>query len=114
MIRIDFIDEREILVEMSREVRGKELIEVFIYFREFIFVFFYRLFLREFLVGYLSFLGLLIGEFVGEVFMEEERELMEVYRVIMKGIVDGKEMSMEFFLFFYFFSLISKDNFGVL
>lgn len=113
-IRIDPIDEREILAEMSREVRGKELIEASTYLREPILVPLYRSPLREFLAGYLSSSGLLIGELVGEAFTEEERELTEVYRAIMKGIADGKETSTELSSFLYSLSLISKDNPGVL
>lgn len=70
--------------------------------------------MREFLAGYLSSSGLLIGELVGEAFTEEERELTEVYRAIMKGIADGKETSTELSSFLYSLSLISKDNPGVL
>lgn len=50
LIKIGFIDEREVIIEFLKEVSGKEFVEVFMYFREFMFVFFYKLLLREFMV----------------------------------------------------------------
>lgn len=113
-VKIDLIDERELLVELSGEVGGKELIEASTYLREPLLVPLYRPPLREFLADYLSSSGLLIGELVGEAFTEEERELTEVYRALMKGIADGKETSTELSSLLYSLGLISKDNPGVL
>jgi hypothetical protein len=113
-VRIDLIDEREILVELSGEVKERELIEAATYLREPLLVPLYRPPLREFLADYLSSSGLLIGELVGETFTEEERELTEVYRALIKGIADGKETSTELSSLLYSLGLISKDNPGVL
>ncbi len=113
-VRVGMIDEREILVELSRELDGRELVEASAYLREPLLVQPYRPPLREFLTDYLFSAGLMIRELIGETFTEEEKELTAVYEVIMKGIADGKRTSTELSSLLYARGLIEKDNPGVL
>ncbi len=113
-IKVGLIDEREILVELSRELGGRELVEASAYLREPLLIQPYRPPLREFLTDYLFSAGLMIRELIGETFTEEEKELTAVYEVIMKGIADGKRTSTELSSLLYSRGLIEKDNPGVL
>ncbi|WP_297480391.1 ATPase [Thermococcus sp.] len=113
-VRVGLIDEREILVELSRELGGRELVEASAYLREPLLIQPYRPSLREFLTDYLFSAGLMIRELIGETFTEEEKELTAVYEVIMKGIADRKRTSTELSSLLYSRGLIEKDNPGVL
>ncbi|WP_297071341.1 ATPase [Thermococcus sp.] len=94
-VRIGLIDEREILLELSKEVEGKELVEASTYLCEPILVPFYQPPLGEFLAKYLHSSGALVAEIVGEAFSEEELRLSEVYLAILHSIADGKSKSTE-------------------
>ena len=94
-LRIGLIDEREILLELSKEVEGKELVEASVYLREPILVPLYKPPLREFLAKYLHSSGALVAEVVGEAFSEEELRLSEVYLATLHSIADGKSKSTE-------------------
>jgi len=113
-VSVGLIDEREILVEMSKELRGKELIESAVYLREPILIQPFNPPLREFLPSYLHSAGVMIGELVGEVFSEEEKTVSEIYEAILRGVSDGKVTSTELSSLLYSRGLISKDNPGVL
>ncbi len=112
--KIGLIDEREILVELSRELEGKELVEASTYLREPLLVQPYRPPLREFLTNYLFSAAPMIKELIGEAFTEEEKELTAVYEAVMKGIASGKRTSTELSSLLYSRGLIEKDNPGVL
>ncbi len=108
------IDEREILVEMYKELRGKELVESAVYLREPLLIQPFKPPIREFLSSYLHSAGVMIGELVGEAFSEEEKTMTEIYEAILKGVSDGKLTSTELSSLLYSRGLISKDNPGVL
>jgi len=82
-------------VELSREVKGKELVEASVYLREPMLVPAYEPPLREFLEGFLASSGPVVGELIGETFTEEEVFFSEVYRAILHSIADGKSKSGE-------------------
>ncbi len=94
-VRIGLIDEREILLELSKEVKGKELVEAAVYLREPTLVPLYKPPLRGFLAKYLHSSGALVAEMVGEAFSEEELRLSEVYLAVLHSIADGKSKSTE-------------------
>lgn len=94
-IKVGLIDEREILVELSREVNGKELIEASTYLREPMLVPSYKPPLREFLTDYLHSSGPIIKDIIGETFTEEEIFFSEVYQGVLHSIADGKSKSGE-------------------
>ncbi|WP_240910999.1 ATPase [Thermococcus sp. MV5] len=94
-VKIDLIDEREILVEMSKELEGKELIETSVYLREPMLLPLYRPPMREFLSDYLRSSGPIIEDLIGETFTEEEIFFSEVYQAVFHSIADGKSKSGE-------------------
>ena len=113
-VQVGLIDERELLVELSGEVSGRELIEASAYLREPLLVPIYKKPLREFLTDYLHSSGSMVKELIGEAFTEEERELTAIYEAVMKGVADGKETSTELSSLLFSRGLIEKDNPGVL
>ena len=113
-LQVGLIDEREIIVELSREVAGRELIEASSYLREPLLVPIYKKPIREFLTDYLHSSGSMVKELIGEAFTEEERELTAIYEAVMKGVADGKETSTELSSLLFSRGLIEKDNPGVL
>jgi len=113
-IKIGLIDEREILVELSKELNGKELIEASVYLREPMLIPLYKPPLREFLAEFFTSSSSFMGELVGEVFNEEEHELTRVYLGLMMEIANGKRTSTELSSALFSRALIQKDNPGVL
>ncbi len=113
-VKVGLIDEREILVEMSRELRGKDLVESAVYLREPLLIQPFKPPIREFLATYMHSAGAMVGELVGEAFSEEERTMSEIYEAILRGISDGKHTSTELSSLLHSRGLISKDNPGVL
>ncbi|WP_457591684.1 AAA family ATPase [Geoglobus sp.] len=113
-VKVGLIDEREILVEMSRELRGKELVESAVYLREPLLIQPFKPPIREFLATYMHSAGAMVGELVGEAFSEEERTMSEIYEAILRGVSDGKHTSTELSSLLHSRGLISKDNPGVL
>jgi len=94
-VKVGLIDEREILVELSKEADGKELIEASTYLREPMLVPSYKPPLREFLTDYLHSSGPIIKDIIGETFTEEEVFFSEVYQGVLHSIADGKSKSGE-------------------
>jgi len=113
-VRVGLIDEREILVEMSKELRGRETVESAVYLREPLLIQQFRSPIREFLAPYMHSAGVMVGELVGEAFSEEEKTMTEIHETILKGVSDGKLTSTELSSLLYSRGLISKDNPGVL
>ncbi len=113
-VQVGLIDEREVLMGLSGEVSGKELVEASTYLKEPLLVPVYKKPIREFLTAYLRSSGGLVKELVGEAFTEEERELTAIYEAVMKGVADGKETSTELSSLLFSRGLIEKDNPGVL
>ncbi|WP_456366844.1 ATPase [Thermococcus sp.] len=113
-LKVGLIDEREALVELSKELKGRELVEASTYLREPLLVQPYKPPLRGFLTDYLFSAGPMIRELIGEAFTEEEKELTAVYEAVMKGIASGKRTSTELSSLLYSRGLIEKDNPGVL
>ena len=114
-VKIDLVDEREILVELSGELRGKELVESSVYLREVMLIPFYRGgSIRDFLADFLYDGKLILKELVGEVFREEERELTNIYEGVLKAVADGKNISTEISSLLFSRGLLAKDNPGIL
>ncbi len=113
-VKIDLIDEREIISELSKSLKGRELIESSVYLREVMLIPSYKPNIREFLTDFLIDGKIILKGLVGEIFTEEERELTNIYEGIMKAVADGKNISTEISTFLFSRGLISKDNPGVL
>ncbi|NJE31101.1 ATPase [Thermococcus sp. 18S1] len=113
-LKIGLIDEREILVELSKEVKGKELIEASIYLREPILVQAYKPPLRDFLAGFFSSSGSFLSELIGETFTEEGHEMTRIYLGVMMEVANGKETSTELSSALFSRGLLKKDNPGTL
>ncbi|BAD84965.1 archaeal ATPase [Thermococcus kodakarensis KOD1] len=94
-IKIGLIDEREVIIELSKEVSGKELVEASTYLREPMLVPLYKPPLREFMAQYLYSSGPVVEDLIGEAFTEEEILFSEVYRAILHAVADGKSKSGE-------------------
>ncbi|MEM0053843.1 MAG: ATPase [Nitrososphaeria archaeon] len=112
-IRIGLIDEEEILLNLNNEFRGRELIESSVYLREPFLIPQFSTPLGEFLRNYLHENRYFIKELLGEIFIEEERELTNVYDGILKAVADGKNVSTEISSFLFSRGLLLKDNPGV-
>jgi len=113
-VRIDLVDEREILGEMSKKLRGKELIESATYLREVILLPYFKGNIKEFLINYLEGGKIIIKELIGEIFSEEEKELTNIYENVIKCIADRKNTSTEISNILFSKGLISKNNPGIL
>ena len=113
-VRIGLIDERDILLELSKDLSGKELIETAVYLREPFLIPHYKSPLRDFLANYLYDARLMIRELIGEIFSEEQRELTNIYEGIMKAVSDGKNVSTEISSLLFSRGLLAKDNPGIL
>ena len=112
-VEIGLVDEREILLELSREFGGKDLIENSVYLREVMLLPFFRGGVRNFISDFLS-NGFVIKGLVGEIFSEEEKELTNIYEGVMKCVADGKNTSTQISDLLFSKGLISKNNPGVL
>jgi len=113
-VRIGLIDEREIVVELSKELSGRELVEASTYLREVTLIPLYDGSVRELLVNYLAENSMVIRGMVGEIFTEEDKELTNVYEGIMKAVADGRNVSGEISTLLFSRGVLAKDNPGVL
>lgn len=113
-VRIDLIDEREIIVELSKALKGKELVEASVYLREVMLIPSYKGNIRKFLTDFLADGKIMVKELMGEIFTEEERGLTNVYEGIIKAIANGKNISTEISTLLFSRGIIAKDNPGVL
>lgn len=112
-VRVDLVDEREIIAELSKTLKGKELIESSVYLREVMLIPSYRPPVREFISEFLFDGKIILKELIGEIFTEEERELTKIYEGVMKAVAEGKNISTEISTFLFSRDLISKDNPGM-
>lgn len=113
-VRINLIDEREILINLSRELKDRELIEASTFLREPILIPLYNGDIRSLLVNFLKQNSMVLENLIGEIFKEEERELSRIYEGILKSVSEGKNVSTEISTQLYSQGLLSKDNPGVL
>jgi hypothetical protein len=113
-IRIGLIDERDVLTSLSKEFKGRELIEASVYLREPFLIPSFKPPLREFLFSFLYENRFFIGELLGEIFTEEEKELTNIYEGVLKAIADGKNISTEISSLLFSRGLLLKDNPGVM
>ncbi len=113
-IRFSLIDERDILVNLSKYLKGKELIEASVYLREPILIERYTGNIRKTLVDFFSNNRYFIKNLIGEIFTEEERTLTKIYENILKAIAAGKCSSTEISSFLFSNKLIDKDNPGLI
>ena len=104
--RVDLIDERDILVNLSKLFNGKELIEKSVFLREPILLQWADLDL----INVLERLKLTVPALVGEVFIEEDRELSERYEGILRAIASGKQTIGEITDYLYARKLIDKQS----
>ncbi|MEM0083837.1 MAG: AAA family ATPase [Candidatus Methanomethylicia archaeon] len=112
-IKIGLIDERDLIKSLSSEFSGKELIEVCVYLREPFLIPNFKPPLREFLTNFLYENKYFLKNLIGEIFSEEERELTNVYDVILRAISNGRNVSTEISTTLFSRGLIVKDNPGV-
>ncbi len=113
-IRIGLIDEADVLTSLSKELKGRELIEASVYLREPSLIPSFKPPLNEFLTNFLYQNRFFIKGLVGEIFTEEERELTKVYEGVLKAIADGKSVSTEISSLLFSRGLLLKDNPGVM
>lgn len=112
-VRIGLIDERDILNYLSKEFKGKDLIEACVYLREPFLIPMFKPPIHEFISSFIYEWRILVKELIGEIFTEEERELTGIYDGILKAIANGKNVSTEISTFLFSRNLIAKDNPGV-
>jgi len=113
-IKIGLIDEREILLELSKKLKYRDLIETCVYLKEPFLIPFYKKPIRDFIANYIYESKLMIKELIGEIFTEEDKRLTNIYEGIMKAVADGKNISTEISTLLFSRGIISKDNPGVL
>jgi len=113
-IRIGLIDEADVLTSLSKELKGRELIEASVYLREPSLIPSFKPPLNEFLTNFLYQNRFFIKGLLGEIFTEEERELTKVYEGVLKAIADGKSVSTEISSLLFSRGLFLKDNPGVM
>jgi len=113
-IRIGLIDEAEILLHLSRELEGMELVESSVYLREPFLIPQFKTPLRKFLQQYLQENRFFMKELLGEIFTEEERRLTNIYEGILKAVSDGRNVSTEISSLLFSRGLLLKDNPGVM
>lgn len=112
-IKIGLIDERDLIRSLSSEFSGRELIETCVYLREPFLIPNFKPPLREFLTNFLFQNKYFLKNLIGEIFIEEERELTNVYDVILRAISNGRSVSTEISTILFSRGLIVKDNPGV-
>jgi len=114
VLKLGLVDERDILLGLSRELKGRELIEASVYLREPWLVPRFRGRMKEFLPSFLYEQRGAIKALLGEIFTEEERELSLVYQGILEAVAMGKRVSTEISSHLYSLGLLPKDNPGAI
>jgi len=114
VFNLGLVDERDILLELSGELKGKELVEASVYLREPWLVPRFQGKIREFLPSFLYEQRGAIKALLGEIFTEEERELSLVYQGILEAVAVGKQVSTEISSHLYSLGLLPKDNPGAI
>jgi hypothetical protein len=114
ILSLGLIDERDILLGLSKELKGKELVEAAVYLREPWLIPRFEGKTVEFLSSLLYEQRGAIKALIGEIFTEEERELSLVYQGILEAVAMGKRVSTEISSHLYSLGLLPKDNPGVI
>ena len=104
--RVDLIDERDILVNLSKYFKGSELLEKSVFMREPILL----QWAEQPLFEVLRRLKLTVPALVGEVFLEEDRKLTERYEGILRAISCGKQTISKMTGYLYSRRLIDSQN----
>lgn len=112
-VRIGLIDERDILLELSKEFRGKEFIEACVYLREPFLIPSFTPSSRKFVSNFLYEGKFFMRGLIGEIFREEEKELTNVYEGVLSAVAAGKSVSTEISTTLFSRNLIVKDNPGI-
>jgi hypothetical protein len=108
--RLDIIDERDILRNLSGSERGSELVEKSVYLREPWIIGLVKGNIREELARILKEEKNTFESLIGEIFVEEERALTKVYVSILTAVASGKAKSSEISSFLFSKKLIEKDD----
>ncbi len=108
--RLDIIDERDILRNLSSSERGPELVEKSVYLREPWIIGLVKGNIREELARILKEEKNTFESLIGEIFIEEERTLTKVYVGILTAVASGKAKSSEISSFLFSKKLIEKDD----
>ncbi len=104
--RVDLIDERDILLNLSEHFEGRELVEKAVFLREPILLQWGDLNLFEIIKR----LRLTVPSLMGEVFLEEDRKLTERYEGILRAVAYGKQKVNEITNYLYSRGLIDTPN----
>ena len=106
--RLDLISEKDILKNMRKCLKGKELIENCVYLREPLLLRFFKNKRIDF-----NYLKLTIPALIGEIFGEEGREISSRYEGILRAIATGKNTVSEIVSYLYSYRLIDKEDSSV-
>ena len=101
--KLELIDERDILINLKKHLKGRKLIEAAVYLREPLLL---RFFKNEIDFNALK---LTVPALVGEIFEEEERTLSERYEGILRAIALGKSSLSEITAYLYSNKLIKQQ-----
>ncbi len=104
--KLDLISESDILINLSKRLKGKELIETAVYLREPLMLSFFK---GE-LWPIMNALKLTVPVLIGEVFIEEQKELSERYEGILRAISLGKNTLSEIVNYLFSYKLIKKQD----
>jgi len=104
--KVEIIDERDILINLSKYFEGKELIERSIFLREPILLNWYNLDFAEIINS----LKITVPALIGEIFTEEDRKFVERYEGILRAVASGKQTLTEISSFLYKRKIIEAQN----
>ncbi len=104
--QVNLIDERDIIYNLANYLKGKELIEKSVFFREPTLLRWFDLDLGELI----NFFKLSVPSLISEIFIEEDRKLTERYEGILRAISVGKYKLNEITNFLYSKGLINSQN----
>jgi len=104
--RVDTIDERDILLNLSEHFHGRELVERSVFLREPILLQWADLDVFEIIKR----LRITVPALIGEVFLEEHRTLTERYEGILRAVSSGKQSIDEITKYLYKMKLIDAQN----
>jgi len=104
--KVEIIDERDILINLSKYFKGKELIERSVFLREPILLNWYNLDLAEIINS----LKITVPALIGEIFVEEDRKLVERYEGILRAVASTRQTLSEISNFLYKRKIIEVQN----
>ena len=109
--KMDLIDERDILINMSRYIKNpKQLIELSTYLREPWLFPLWEKAKKDFLLSMAINTKITIPALIGEIFSEEDKQLSSIYEGILKAVADGKRVSGEITNYLFSLNLIPAQN----